>query len=253
METRKNTLKAALAAGEMQIGLWASSCSNIVVEVLAGSNPDWIVLDTEHSANELPNLVSQMQAMQASSAAAIVRPAWNDKVLIKRILDAGAQSIIVPYVQNASEAEAAVAATRYPPEGIRGVAGSTRASNYGRNKSYLHNAVDEIAVIVQIETAEALSNIDAIAAVDGVDSIFIGPSDLSASLGHIGNAEHPDVQDAIKTAITKLKAVGKAGGILAFNPDHAKRYIDWGFQFIAVGSDLSMVVSGSDALVQQFK
>jgi len=253
METRKNTLKAALAAGELQIGLWSSSCSNILVEVLAGSNPDWIVLDTEHSPNELPNLVSQMQAMNGSAAAAIVRPAWNDKVIIKRILDAGAQSIIIPYIQNVAEAEAAVAATRYPLAGIRGAAGSTRASNYGRNKNYLHNASDEIAVIVQVETGEALEDIEAIASVDGVDSVFIGPSDLSASLGHIGNAEHPDVQDAIKTAITKLKAVGKAGGILAFNPDHARRYIDWGFQFIAVGSDIGMVVKGSDALVQQFK
>ena len=253
METRKNTFKSALAAGDLQIGLWASSCSNIIVEVLAGSHPDWILLDTEHSANELPNLVSQMQAINGSTASAIVRPAWNDKVLIKRILDAGAQSLLIPFVQNAAEAEAAVAATHYPQGGIRGVAGSTRASDYGRNKTYLHTASDEIAVIVQIETGEALQEIEAIASVSGVDGVFIGPSDLSASLGHIGNAEHKDVQVAIKTAIEKLQSVGKPAGILAFNPDHAKRYIDWGFQFVAVGSDLGMLVKGSDTLVQLFR
>lgn len=134
METRKNKFKAGLESRNLQIGLWASSCSNTVVEVLAGSHPDWILLDTEHSANELPNLVSQMQAMNGSTASAIVRPAWNDKVLIKRILDAGAQSLLIPFVQNAAEAGAAVAATRYPQDGIRGVAGSTRASDYGRKK-----------------------------------------------------------------------------------------------------------------------
>jgi len=253
MDTPKNTFKSGLASGELQIGLWASSASNIVVEVLAHSGADWIVLDTEHSPNEIPNLVSQMQAMKGSPTSVIVRPAWNDKVLIKRILDSGAQSLLIPFVQNAAEAEAAVAATRYPLAGIRGVAGSTRASNYGRNKTYLHTASDEIAVIVQIETGEALQEIEAIATVPGVDGVFIGPSDLSASLGHINDAEHEDVQSAIKTAIEKLKGVGTPAGILAFNPDHAKRYIEWGFQFVAVGSDISLLVKSSDALVQQFK
>lgn len=253
MTTRKNTFKSALVAGELQVGLWASSCSNIIVEVLANSGADWILLDTEHSPNEISNLVAQLQAMQNKTSSAIVRPAWNDKVLIKRILDLGAQTLLIPFVQNADEATAAVAATRYPPDGIRGVAGSTRASDYGRNKDYLHTANDEIAVIVQIETGAALQEIEAIAAVPGVDAVFIGPSDLSASLGHINNAEHEDVQAAIKTAIEKLQSVGKPGGILAFNPEHAKRYIDWGFQFVAVGSDLSLLVKNSDALVNQFK
>lgn len=253
MTTRKNTFKSALVAGELQVGLWASSCSNIIVEVLANSGADWILLDTEHSPNEISSLVAQLQAMQNSTSSAIVRPAWNDKVLIKRILDLGAQTLLIPFVQNADEAAAAVAATRYPPDGIRGVAGSTRASDYGRNKGYLHTANDEIAVIVQIETGAALQEIEAIAAVPGVDAVFIGPSDLSASLGHINNAEHEDVQAAIKTAIEKLKSAGKPGGILAFNPEHAKRYIEWGFQFVAVGSDLSLLVKNSDSLVNQFK
>ena len=253
METPKNKFKSSLAKGELQIGLWSGFGSNIVVEVMANSGADWILLDTEHSPTEISSLVAQLQAMKGSTASAIVRPAWNDKILIKRILDIGAQSLLIPFIQNAAEAEAAVAATRYPLDGIRGVAGSTRASDYGRNKDYLHNANEEIAVIVQIETGEALQEIEAIASVDGVDGVFIGPSDLSASLGHINKAEHEDVQSAIKTAISKLKAVGKPAGILGFNPDHAKRYIEWGFQFVAIGSDINLVVKGSDALVKQFK
>ncbi len=253
MENRKNQFKAKLATGELQVGLWSSSCSNIVVEVLANSGTDWILLDTEHSPNDISTVLSQLHAMNSGTASPIVRPAWNDKVLIKRYLDIGAQSLLIPFVQNAEEAKNAVSATRYPPQGIRGVAGSTRASAYGRNQHYLHTASDEIAVIVQIETGEALQEIEAIATVKGVDAVFIGPSDLSASLGHIGNAEHEDVQEAIQTGIEKLKAVGKPAGILAFNPDHAKRYIDWGFQFVAIGSDLGFVVKGSDALVAQFK
>lgn len=251
--TLKNTFKASLAKGELQIGLWASSCSAIVVEVMAYSGADWILLDMEHTSNSVASVVEQLQAMQGAPTSAIVRPPWNDKVMIKRILDAGAQSLLIPFVQNASEATEAVIATRYPPDGIRGVAGSTRASAYGRDKQYLHDAGGEIAVLVQIETAEALNNIEEIARVDGVDGVFIGPSDLSASLGHINNAEHHDVQQAIKTAIEKLKTVGKPGGILAFNPDHAKRYIDWGFRFIAVSSDISMLVKGSDTVIQAFK
>lgn len=253
MENVKNKFKAGLASGELQAGLWASSCSNIVTEVLGNSGADWVLIDTEHTANDISIVLTQLQALSSGTAAPIVRPAWNDKVLIKRYLDIGAQSLLIPYVQNVEEARAAVAATRYPPEGIRGVAGSTRASAFGRNRGYLHTASEETALIVQIETGEALQEIEAIANVDGVDGVFIGPSDLSASLGHINNAEHEDVQTAIKSAISTLKSVGKPAGILAFNPDHAKRYIDWGFQFVAIGSDLGFVVKGADAMVARFK
>ncbi len=249
----KNKLKAALAEGKLQLGLWASSGSNIVAEILAHSDFDWVTLDTEHTHNETPALVSQMQAMKGGNASVIVRPAWNDPVLIKRILDIGAQSLVVPFVQNAEEAKAAVAATRYPPEGIRGAAGSSRAAAFGRNKNYLLEAGDEMAVIVQIETGEAVQELEAIAAVPGVDAVFIGPSDLSASLGYLNNPNHEAVQVVIKDAIEKLKAAGKPGGILAFNPDDAKRYIDWGFKFVAVGSDINLLTKGSDALRQKFK
>lgn len=253
MNLPKNKFKSGLQSADLQIGLWSVLASNIVAEVIGDSGFDWVLLDTEHSPNETPNLVAQMQAMATGTASVIVRPAWNDPVLIKRILDIGAQSILVPFVQNAEEAQAAVAATRYPPQGIRGVTGSGRAAGYGRVKDYLHTAANEIAVVVQIETGSALDKIESIAAVEGVDAVFIGPSDLSASLGHIGNPKHEDVQSALKTAVDKLSEMNKPAGILAFNPDDAKRYIDWGYRFLAVGSDLSVLANGTQALAERFR
>ncbi|MCP5098785.1 MAG: HpcH/HpaI aldolase/citrate lyase family protein [Chloroflexi bacterium] len=253
MKIPKNKFKAALANGSVQIGLWSTLGSNIVAEVIGDSGFDWILLDTEHSPNELPGLVSQMQGMATGTASPIVRPAWNDPVLIKRLLDIGAQTLLLPFVQNGAEAKAAVAATRYPPDGIRGVTGSGRAARYGRVKTYLHEAANEIAVLVQIETGSGLENLEEIATVPGVDGVFIGPSDLSASLGHLGNPKHETVQAALKTAVTQLKSIGIAAGILAFNPEDARRYIEWGYQFIAVGSDLSVLASGTQALAASFK
>lgn len=253
MELPKNDFKAAIRAGQRQVGLWSSLCNNISTEIIAYSGFDWILLDTEHSPNELPNLLSQMQAMAAGTASAIVRPAWNDTVLIKRILDIGAQSILVPYVQTAEEAEKAVAATRYPPHGVRGVTGSGRAARYGRVGNYLQTANDEICVLVQVETQNALENLEAIGSVEGVDGVFIGPADLAASWGHVGNPQHPDVQGAIKDAVTRLQVIGKPGGILTFNAEEAQKYIDWGFTFVAVGSDLGLLARGADALAGQFK
>ena len=253
MKVPKNIFKANLLAGHLQIGLWSTLGSNIVAEVIGDSGFDWIALDTEHSPNELPNLVTQMQAIATGTTSVMVRPAWNDPVLIKRILDIGAQTIIVPFVQNAEEAKSAVAATRYPPKGIRGVTGSGRAARYGRVKDYLHTASDEIAVVVQIETGSALEQIEAIARVGGVDGVFIGPADLSASLGHIGNPNHETVQTALKLAVDKLLALNVPAGILAFNPDDIKRYIDWGYSFVAVGSDLSVLANGTQALAEKFR
>ena len=156
-------------------------------------------------------------------------------------------------MQNAEEAAAAVAATRYPPEGVRGVTGSGRAARYGRVTDYLHTAAEEICVIVQIETGDALSQLREIASVPGVDAVFIGPSDLSASLGHLGNPSHPEAQAALKSAIEQLNELGKPAGILAFNPDDAKRYIDWGYRFVAVGSDQSVLAKGTAALAASYK
>jgi len=252
-EFQKNAFKHALAEGKLQIGLWSSLCSNIAAEIVSDSGFDWILLDTEHSPNEIPDLLQQLQAVQRGTATPIVRPAWNDAVLAKRCLDIGAQSLLFPYVQNADEARSAVTATRYPPQGIRGVSAGSRASRYGRVPGYLSKANDEICVLVQVETREALKELEAIAKVDGVDGVFIGPSDLAASLGHIGNPAHPDVQAAIKDAVTRLKAAGKPAGILTGNEDEARRYIEWGYLFVAVGADVGLLAKNADALAKKFK
>jgi 4-hydroxy-2-oxoheptanedioate aldolase len=253
MELVRNNFKKAIAEGRVQIGLWSSLCSNIGAEVLADAGFDWILLDGEHSPNDVPSTMSQMQALVGGTASPIVRPAWNDAVMIKRILDIGAQSILVPYVQNAEEAKRAVAAVRYPPAGIRGVASSTRANHYGRVDNYLKLADSEICLLVQVETRPALGELEAIAKVEGVDGVFIGPSDLAASLGHIGNPAHPEVQAALEDAVKRLKAVGKAAGILTLSEDEARRYIGWGYTFVAVGSDIGLLGRGADALAKKFK
>ena len=253
MNLPRNAFKAALARGELQIGLWSSLCSPIVAEIIGYSGFDWILVDTEHSPNEPPAVLAQLQALQAGTATPIVRPAWNDPVLLKRLLDIGAQAVLVPFVQNAEEAAKAVAACRYPPSGIRGITVSGRGSRYGRVPDYLKRADAEICVLVQVETGEALSQLEAIASVDGVDGVFIGPADLSASLGHIGNPGHPEVQEAIKSAAARLTAIGKPAGILTASEADARRYIEWGYRFVAVGSDLGLLAKNADALAKTFK
>jgi 4-hydroxy-2-oxoheptanedioate aldolase len=253
MELMRNNFKRAITEGRVQIGLWSSLCSNIGAEVLADAGFDWILLDGEHSPNDVPSTMSQMQALVGGTASPVVRPAWNDAVMIKRILDIGAQSILVPYVQNAEEAKRAVAAVRYPPAGIRGVASSTRANHYGRVNNYLKLADSEICLLVQVETRPALGELEAITKVEGVDGVFIGPSDLAASLGHIGNPAHPEVQAALEDAVKRLKAVGKAAGILTLSEEEARRYIGWGYTFVAVGSDIGLLGRGADALAKTFK
>ena len=253
MELIKNPFKAAIARGELQIGLWSTLCSPVAADVISDSGYDWIVVDTEHSPNELPNVLAQLQIYRASASMPMVRPAWNDPVLIKRFLDIGAQTLLLPYVQNEIEAKAAVAATRYPPEGVRGVTVSGRGARFGRVKDYMTRAAEEICVIVQVETAEALTSLEGIARVEGVDGVFIGPGDLAASLGHVGNPAHPDVQAAIKGAVDTLKRVGKPAGILTPNEDEARRYIDWGYTFVAVGSDMGLLLKNADGLRARFR
>jgi 4-hydroxy-2-oxoheptanedioate aldolase len=252
-EFQRNAFKAAIAAGKLQIGLWSSLCSNIAAEIIGDSGFDWILLDTEHSPNEIPDLLTQLQALQRGTATPIIRPAWNDAVLAKRCLDIGAQTLLFPYVQNAEEAKHAVASTRYPPRGIRGVSVAARASRYGRTPGYLTKANDEICVLVQVETRTALDQLEAIAQVEGVDGVFIGPSDLAASLGHLGNPQHTDVQKAIEDGGRRLKAVGKPAGILTGNEEEARRYIAWGYLFVAVGADVGLLARNADALAKKFK
>lgn len=252
-EFRRNAFKAGLRAKKLQIGLWQSLCSNIAAEICSDSGFDWLLLDTEHSPNEIPDLLSQLQAIEKGTATAIIRPAWNDAVLIKRCLDIGAQTLLIPYVQSVEEAKAAVAATRYPPQGIRGVSVAARASRYGRVPGYLTKANEEICVLVQVETRQSLDAIEAIARVEGVDGVFIGPSDLAASLGHLGNPQHAEVQTAMKDAVERLTKVGKPAGILTGNEDEARRYIDWGYLFVAVGSDVGLLAKSADTLAKKFK
>jgi len=249
----RNELKRALREGRPQIGLWSSLSSHITVEVIAGSGFDWLLLDTEHSPNELTMVHSQLQAMTGGSASAVVRPAWNDPVLFKRLLDVGVQTLLVPFVQTADEARRAVAATRYPPAGIRGVATTTRANRYGRVKDYLKRVHDEICVVVQLETRTALRSLEEIAAVEGIDGLFIGPSDLAADMGHLGDNANPEVRSAIDEAIRRIRAAGKAAGILAPVEADARRWLDLGCLLVAVGSDVGILARHSEALAAKFK
>ncbi len=251
-EFQRNAFKQALRDGKLQIGLWSSLCSNIASEIVSESGFDWLLLDTEHSPNEIPDLLSQLQAVQRGTATPIVRPAWNDAVIVKRILDIGAQALLFPYVQTPEEAKRAVAATRYPPQGIRGVTVVGRASRYGRVAGYLTKANEEICVLVQVETRAALDQLEAIAKVEGVDGVFIGPSDLAASLGHLGNPQAPEVQKAIEDAGRRLKALGKPAGILTGIDEEIRRYIGWGYQFVAVGADLGLLRNAADALAKKY-
>lgn len=247
MSAPTNRFKARLQAGETLIGLWSSMASPVAAEAMSLVGYDWMLFDTEHSPVEVAALQPLLQAAAVGTAAHVARPAWNDKVLIKKMLDIGVQTLLIPFVQNAEEAAMAVAASRYPPDGIRGVAGSTRASRYGQAQEYLQSANDQIAVLAQIETTEALAQLESIADVEGVDGIFIGPSDLSASMGYLGRPGAPEVQAAIEDAAKRIRATGKAPGILATTADDAKRYLSWGFQFVACGVDTGLLVSAAKA------
>jgi 4-hydroxy-2-oxoheptanedioate aldolase len=252
MDLPINRFKRAIAAGQLQIGLWCSLCSSIAADILRDAGFDWLLLDTEHSPNEIPDILWQLQACEGGTATPIVRPAWNDTVIIKRCLDIGAQTLLVPYVQSAEEAKRAVEAVRYPPGGVRGVAVASRASHYGRVAGYLNKANTEVCLLVQVETRAAMARLEAIATVEGVDGVFIGPSDLAASLGHIGNPAHPEVQKAIEECVLRLKAVGKPAGILTPNEEEVRRYIGWGYTFVAVGSDIGLL-RGADMLAKKYR
>jgi 4-hydroxy-2-oxoheptanedioate aldolase len=253
MDLPRNAFKHALAAGTPQIGLWLSLSSNYSAEVCAGSGFDWLLIDTEHSPNEIDMVLGQLQAVAPYPSHPVVRVAWNDAVIVKRTLDVGAQTLLFPFVQNAAEAAQAVAATRYPPRGIRGVAGTTRATRFGRVKDYAKRAHEETCVLVQVETQEAVDAIESIAKVDGVDGIFIGPADYHASLGHPGETANPAVLPKIEDAIRRIRAAGKAPGILTPDEKLARRYLELGALFVAVGADVGLLARGSEALAAKFK
>lgn len=253
MDLPRNRFKQAILEGAQQLGLWCSLPGSYVAEAVAGSGFDWILLDTEHSPADVLTVLPQLQAIAAYDVSAIVRPAANDAVLIKRFLDIGAQTLLIPYVQSAAEAERAVAATRYPPVGVRGVSGLTRATRFGRVKDYAKRAQREICVLVQVETLAALSELEEIAKIDGVDGVFIGPADLAASMGHAGNITHPDVVVAIEQAIQRIRACEKPIGILAPDRELAKRCIQLGTTFTAVAIDVGILARGTEDAVRQFR
>lgn len=248
-----NRFKQAIQSGQAQIGLWSHLCSNIGTEILAHCGYDWLLLDMEHSPNEVPDILAQLQAMTGGTATPIVRPPWNDMVTFKRLLDIGVQTLLVPYIQTAEEAQAAVSYTRYPPQGVRGYAGAPRASNYGRVKDYAHHSSEQICLLLQVETVQGLNNLEAIANVDGVDGVFIGPGDLSAALGHLGNPKHPQVLTAIDDAIARIRACGKAPGILTGDETLARHYLAQGCLFVAVGADQNLLRDSAQAQVARFK
>jgi len=253
MDLPQNPFKRALKANKVQIGLWSSLSSNYSVEVIAGAGFDWILPDCEHSPNELESVLAQLQAAAPYPAHPVVRVPWNDMVTIKRVLDVGAQSLLIPYVSTAEEAKAAVAHTRYPPAGVRGVAGTTRATRFGRIKDYAKRAHEEICVLVQVETQGAVDNIEAICAVEGVDGVFVGTADLHASLGYTGEIANPKVKPLIDAAIRRIRKAGKAPGILTPNEADAKHWLGCGGLFVAVGADVGILARGAEALAAKFK
>lgn len=254
MDVPANTFKRAIHAGRQQIGLWSSLANHVSVEILAGSGFDWLLIDTEHSPNELPQVVNQLHAMMEYPATQpIVRPPVNDTVVIKRFLDAGVQSFLIPMVDTPEQAAAAVAATRYPPHGVRGFASASRASRFGRVSDYYARAHEEICVLVQIESKLGLDHLDAIAAVPGVDGVFIGPGDLSAALGHLGGQGDEAIVTLIEDMISRIGKAGNRAGILTGDEALARRYIAAGCVFTAVGSDVGILARGSEALARKFR
>lgn len=249
MHLPRNAFKAALTEGRHQLGIWNTIGGNTVPEALATCGFDWVLVDCEHSPVEAVEVLPALQAIAGyPGTSAVVRPDTNDPALIKRLLDFGAQSLLIPYVQTADEAAAAVRAMRYAPAGIRGVAGVMRATRYGAVEGYHASAAEELCLVVQVETVEAVDRLDEIASVPGVDGVFIGPADLSASMGLAGQTGHPEVVALVEETIIRLGKLGKPAGILTLDADFARRCAALGTRFTAVGVDLALLVAGARAL-----
>lgn len=247
-----NTFKQALAERRRQLGLWINFPYAPIVECLTGSGFDWMLFDMEHTPNDLAVVGQQLVAVRGTGVQPVVRVPVHDMAWIKRVLDAGAPNVMVPNIRNAAEAAEVVSWTRFAPEGLRGVAGSTRGGGWTRYKDYMARANDEIGVIVQIESREALDNLDAICRVPGIDAVFIGPSDLAASLGHRGGAGKPEVQAEIAKAIATANAAGRAIGILA-GDGKAEHYLEQGATVVGIGTDLHLLIAAADALVARYR
>jgi len=253
MPAPHNLFKAALAERRLQIGLWQDLASPYCTELCANAGYDWLLIDGEHGPNDLVTISGQIAALRGSRSHAIVRPPVGEAWIIKQILDAGAQTILVPMVETAEQAQALVRAMRYPPHGIRGVGAVVgRASDFGRISDYTLTADAETCLLVQVETTKGLENLDEIASVDGVDGVFIGPADLAASLGHLDNPAHPHVQDVIEDMIARIIRHGKAAGILIGDLALSKHYAELGATFVAIGHDVGLLALGASTLLEDF-
>jgi 4-hydroxy-2-oxoheptanedioate aldolase len=254
MDMPINRFKQRLKSGEAQIGLWLGLADAYCAELAANAGFDWLLIDGEHAPNDLRGMLSQLQAIAPYTSQAIIRPVIGDTAIIKQVLDIGAQTLLVPMVESAEQAQELVRSIHYPPQGTRGVGSAlARASGWNSIPGYLDQADAQMCLLVQIENREGLANLDAIAAVDGVDGIFIGPADLSASMGYRGNPGHPEVQGAIEDAIARIQRAGKAAGILSADQKLAKRYIELGAAFVAVGVDTTVLMRGLQTLAAIFK
>lgn len=254
MSLPQNAFKRALAEGKPQFGLWAALADAYVTELLATAGFDWLLIDNEHAPNDVRSTLAQLQAVAAYASHPVVRPVRSDSALIKQLLDIGAQTLLLPMIDTAGQAADAVAATRYPPQGIRGVGSAlARASRWNRIPDYLDTASDELCVLVQVETVQGMANLPAIATVDGVDGVFFGPSDLSASMGLLGKPGHASVREAIRDGIQSVLRAGKAAGVLAPDPAIAADYLEAGATFVAVGTDTGLLSRAAADLAASYK
>jgi len=252
--TIKNRVKRMLKEGKKTSGAWLQIASPFTAEIMSRAGFDWLIIDMEHGPGDILSLVSQLQAMNGTDTCALVRTPWNDFVAIKRILDTGVHGLLIPYVNTKEEAEAAVRACRYPPEGIRGVAGSPRAQGYGQNvQEYLKCAGDEILLITAVETPEAVANLDDILSVDGVDGIFIGPMDLASSMGYFCNPAQPQVQEVIRTIESKTLATGKVLATTTATWEGAQKLYERGYQMLMLMADGVSLAKLAANKVAQFK
>lgn len=249
-----NEFKAALTSPGTQIGLWLGLADPYTAELCATTGFDWLLIDGEHGPNDLRSMLGALQAVAPYPVHPVVRIPHGDAALIKQVLEIGATTLLVPMVEDAQQARALVQAMRYPPQGLRGVgSGLARSSRWGADEQYLQTANDRLCLLVQVETASALACIDEIAAVEGVDGVFIGPSDLSASMGYLGQPGHPEVRVAIEQAFSRILAAGKAPGILAVDEALARRYIGLGARFAAVGVEATLLAQAARALSTRFR
>ena len=252
MKTPDNTFKQALEAGEQQYGFWLGFCNALSAELCGLCGYDWLLIDAEHAPNDLQAIHSQLLAIENTPSQAVIRIVDGQTALIKQMLDLGAQTLLVPMVETAQQARDLVAAMLYPPQGIRGVGTAlARAARWNQVEDYFADANSQMCLLVQVESVTGLENLDDILSVDGVDGVFIGPADLAASMGHLGNPSHPDVVSAVETALGKIRNAGKAAGTLATNRELARHYEHCGAQFVALGVDTQVLANTAKHLLQQ--